>query len=189
VLIKNSLFQTAIGYCRILIFGLLHVIILNKNYNHYPKDKLKIAFMHAFVSSIKSCMHASHLLYLKTTLLWEKSICELDHMFILLSFLWKTPRGAPRSSLETIADPQELTRDQAWCKSHEALLGKARALGMTHIPWRGRGVDLKGIGVPVFIGPQGGKEKGKSRGFLDLNNVYSQEMGMGGVQGKSLVQM
>ena len=28
-----------------------------------------------------------------------------------------------------------------------------------------------------------------SRGFPDLNNVYSQEMGMGGVQGKSLVQV
>jgi hypothetical protein len=38
--------------------------------------------------------------------------------------------------------------------------GKARALGTTHIPHRGRGVDLKGKEVPVFIGPQGGKEKG-----------------------------
>jgi hypothetical protein len=38
--------------------------------------------------------------------------------------------------------------------------GKARALGMTHIPRRGRGVDLEGKEVPVFIGPQGGKEKG-----------------------------
>jgi hypothetical protein len=68
-------------------------------------------------------------------------------------------------------------------------LGKARALGMTHISRRGRGVDLKGKGVPVFIGPQWGKEKGWSRGFPDLNNVNSQEMGMGGVQGKSLVQV
>jgi hypothetical protein len=67
--------------------------------------------------------------------------------------------------------------------------GKARALGTTHIPGRGRGVDLKGKEVPVFIGPQGGKGKGESRGFPDLNNVYSQEMGMGGVQGKSLVQV
>jgi hypothetical protein len=66
-------------------------------------------------------------------------------------------------------------------------LGKVRALGMTHIPCRGRGVDLEGKGVPFFIGPQGGKEKGESRGFPDLNNVYSQEMDMGGVQGKSLV--
>jgi hypothetical protein len=49
--------------------------------------------------------------------------------------------------------------------------GKARALGMTHIPGRGRGVE--GKEVPVFIGPQGGKEKGESRGFPDLNNVYS----------------
>ena len=68
-------------------------------------------------------------------------------------------------------------------------MGKARALGTTCIPHRGRGVDPKGKGVPVFIGPQGGKEKGESRGFPDLNNVYSQEMGMGGVQGKSLVQV
>ena len=67
--------------------------------------------------------------------------------------------------------------------------GKARALGTTHIPRRGRGVDLEGKEVPVFIGPQGGKEKRESRGFPDLNNVYSQEMGMGGVQGKSLVQV
>jgi hypothetical protein len=68
-------------------------------------------------------------------------------------------------------------------------LGKARALGMTHISRRGRGVDLEGKEVPVFIGPQGRKEKGESRGFPDLNNIYSQEMGMGGVQGKSLVQV
>jgi hypothetical protein len=65
--------------------------------------------------------------------------------------------------------------------------GKARALGMTHIPRRVRGVDLEGKEVPVFIGPQGGKEKGRVGGFPDLNN--SQEMGMGGVQGKSLVQV
>ena len=57
------------------------------------------------------------------------------------------------------------------------------------IPRRGRGVDLEGKEVPVFIGPQGGKEKGESRGFPDLNNVYSQEMGMGGVQGKSLMKV
>jgi hypothetical protein len=31
---------------------------------------------------------------------------------------------------------------------------------MTHIPRRSRGVDHEGKGVPVFIGPQGGKEKG-----------------------------
>jgi hypothetical protein len=68
-------------------------------------------------------------------------------------------------------------------------LGKARALGTTHIPRRGRGVDLEGKEVPVFIGPQREKEKVGSRGFPDLNNVYSQEMGMGGVQGKSLVQV
>ena len=56
-------------------------------------------------------------------------------------------------------------------------MGKTRALGTTHIPRRGRGVDLEGKEVPVFIGPQGGKEKGEIRGFPDLNNVYSQEMG------------
>jgi hypothetical protein len=67
--------------------------------------------------------------------------------------------------------------------------GKVRALGSTHIPCRGRGVDLKGKEVPVFIGPRGRKEERGSRGFPDLNNVYSQEMGMGGIQGKSLVQV
>ena len=44
---------------------------------------------------------------------------------------------------------------------------------MTHIPSRGRRGDLKGKEVPGFIGPQGGKEKGESRGFPDLNNIYS----------------
>jgi hypothetical protein len=39
-------------------------------------------------------------------------------------------------------------------------LGKARALGTTHIPCRVRGVNPEGKGVPVFIGPQRGKEKG-----------------------------
>jgi hypothetical protein len=39
-------------------------------------------------------------------------------------------------------------------------LGKARALGTTHIPHRGRGVDLEGKEVSVFIGFQGRKEKG-----------------------------
>jgi hypothetical protein len=68
-------------------------------------------------------------------------------------------------------------------------LGKARALGTTHIPRRGRGVDLEWKEFPVFIGPQGGKEKGEIRGFPDLNNVYFQEMGMGGVQGKSLMKV
>ena len=47
----------------------------------------------------------------------------------------------------------------------------------------------EGKEFPVFIGPQGGKEKGEIRGFPDLNNVYSQEMGMGGVQGKSLMKV
>ena len=52
-------------------------------------------------------------------------------------------------------------------------MGKARALGTTHIPRRGRGVDLEGKEVPVFIGPRGRKEKGGSSRFPDLNNVYS----------------
>jgi hypothetical protein len=51
--------------------------------------------------------------------------------------------------------------------------GKARALGTTHIPRRGRGIDLEGKEVPVFIGPQGVKGKGESRGFPDLNYMYS----------------
>jgi hypothetical protein len=37
---------------------------------------------------------------------------------------------------------------------------------MTHIPCRGRGVDPEGKGVPVFIGPQGGKEKDGVGDFL-----------------------
>jgi hypothetical protein len=44
-------------------------------------------------------------------------------------------------------------------------LGKARALGMTHIPCRGRGVNLEGKEVPVFIGLQGAKEKGRVGDF------------------------
>jgi hypothetical protein len=50
-------------------------------------------------------------------------------------------------------------------------LGKTRALGTTHIPRRGRGVDLEGKEVPVFIGPQGGKEKG-SKQCLFSGNGY-----------------
>jgi hypothetical protein len=42
--------------------------------------------------------------------------------------------------------------------------GKARALGTTHIP-RDRGVDHEGKEDPVFIGPQGGKEKGEVGDF------------------------
>jgi hypothetical protein len=51
--------------------------------------------------------------------------------------------------------------------------GKDRALGTTRIPCRGRGIDPEGKGVSVFIGPERGKEKGGSRGFPNLNNVYS----------------
>ena len=56
------------------------------------------------------------------------------------------------------------TQDSLLVANHMRLyLGKARALGTIHIPHRGRGVDLKGKEVPVFIGPQRGKEKGESR--------------------------
>jgi hypothetical protein len=41
--------------------------------------------MHAFVSSINSRMHASHLLFKKNPSVAE-IICEFDHMLILLSF-------------------------------------------------------------------------------------------------------
>ena len=44
-------------------------------------------------------------------------------------------------------------------------MGKAKALGTTHIPRRGRGVNLEGKEDPVFIVPQGGKEKGGVRDF------------------------
>ena len=57
--------------------------------------------------------------------------------------------------------------------------GKARALGTTHIPCRGRGVNLEGKEIPVFIVPQGRKEKGVSRGFPDLNNVSRNGYGRG----------
>ena len=51
--------------------------------------------------------------------------------------------------------------------------GKSRALGTTCIPRRGRGINPEGKRVPVFIGPEGGKEKEGVGGFPDLNNVYS----------------
>jgi hypothetical protein len=43
--------------------------------------------------------------------------------------------------------------------------GKARALGTTHIPCRDRVVNPERKGVPGFIGPQGGKEKGEVGDF------------------------
>jgi hypothetical protein len=71
-------------------------------------------------------------------------------------------KGDPHSSLRIIADPtnSQETKPDA---NHTRLFfgGKARALGTTCIPHRGRGVDPEGEGVPVFIGPQGGKEKGE----------------------------
>jgi hypothetical protein len=58
---------------------------------------------------------------------------------------------------------------------------------MTHIPRRGRGP--RGERGPSFYRPSGEKGEEGSRGIPDLNNIYFQEMGMGGVQGKSLVQV
>jgi hypothetical protein len=39
--------------------------------------------------------------------------------------------------------------------------GKARALGTTHIPHSGRGVDPEGKGVPVFIALRGERRSGE----------------------------
>ena len=52
-------------------------------------------------------------------------------------------------------------------------MGKARALGTTCIPHRGRGVDPKGKGVPVFIGPQGRKEKEGIGDFQSKQYLFS----------------
>ena len=101
----------------------------------------------------------------------------------------RPPKGDPHSSLRIIRTSKNSRESKLDANHMRLYFGKARALGTTHIPCRGRGVDLEGKEVPVFIGPQGGKEKGESRGFPDLNNVYSQEMSMGGVQGKSLMKV
>ena len=62
------------------MFDPLHTFILNKIDNHYPKT-VKNCFYACFYIFYKF-MHASNLLSLKTALLWEKSICELDtHLF------------------------------------------------------------------------------------------------------------
>jgi hypothetical protein len=42
---------------------------------------------------------------------------------------------------------------------------KARALGMTQIPRRDRGVDLEGKEFPVFIGPRGERRRGRLGDF------------------------
>jgi hypothetical protein len=65
-------------------------------------------------------------------------------------------------------------------------LGKARALGTTHIPRRGRGVDPEGKGVPVFYKSSRGKGEGGSMGFPDLNNVYSKMIDFAGLGGARL---
>ena len=75
------------------------------------------------------------------------------------------------------------------CKPHEALFGESQSSGDDSYPMQGKRSQPRGERGPSFYRPSGGKGEGKSRGFPDLNNVYSQEMGMGGVQGKSLVQV
>jgi hypothetical protein len=47
-------------------------------------------------------------------------------------------------------------------------LGKARALGTTHTPRKGREVDLEEKEVPVFIGSQGGKGEGGGVGDFQI---------------------
>ena len=66
---------------------------------------------------------------------------------------------------------------------------------MIHIPSRGRGVDLEGKEFPVFIGPQGGEEKGDIRGFkqcLFSRNGYGRgtrkESNEGAAMGTHLVR-
>jgi hypothetical protein len=44
-------------------------------------------------------------------------------------------------------------------------LGKARALGTTHIPRRGRGVVPEEKEFPVFIGPRGERRRGRLGDF------------------------
>jgi hypothetical protein len=65
-------------------------------------------------------------------------------------------------------DTQELTIDRVVANHMRLYSGKARALGTTHIPHRGRGVDLEEKEVPVFIGPHGGKEKGGRVGDFQI---------------------
>jgi hypothetical protein len=51
--------------------------------------------------------------------------------------LWKTPKGAPRSGLRTVADTQELMIDRACCKPHEALFGESQSSGDDSYPTQG----------------------------------------------------
>jgi hypothetical protein len=93
-------------------------------------------------------------------------------------------KGDPHSSLGIIADPQELTRDQTWCKPHKALFGESQGSGDDLYPTQGKRSRPWGERGPSFYKPSGGKGEGGSRGFPYLNNIYSkmisQEMGMGG---------
>jgi hypothetical protein len=51
-------------------------------------------------------------------------------------------------------------------------IGESQSSGDDSYPMQGRGVNPEGKGVS-FYRPPGGKEEGGSRGFPDLNNVYS----------------
>jgi hypothetical protein len=78
-------------------------------------------------------------------------ICIYVYTYIyILERLRKEPPRTPKNSRETKLDANHM----------RLYSGKARALGTTHIPCRGRGVNHEGKEVPVFIGPQGRKEKG-----------------------------
>jgi hypothetical protein len=60
--------------------------------------------------------------------------------------------------------------------------GKVRALGTTQIPCRGRGVDHEGKEVPDFICHHGERRRWGVGDFqIQKKNVYSKDMGMGGV--------
>jgi hypothetical protein len=78
----------------------------------------------------------------------------------------KGPERSPSLKPRDNSGPPKNSRETKLDANHMRLYSrKARTLGTTHIPRRGRGVDLEGKGVPVFIGPQGGKEKGRVGDF------------------------
>jgi hypothetical protein len=71
----------------------------------------------------------------------------------------KDPRGAPHSGLRTIVDHKKSWETKLDVNSIRLYTGQSQALGITHIPHRGRGDKHKRKGLPVFIGPQKGKDK------------------------------
>ena len=84
---------------------------------------------------------------------------SLDLRFILIwaaKCVWKTSEGRP-SLKSRDSSPQGLMRDQIDTNHPRLYSGKARALGTSCIPPRGRGVHSEEKWVPVFIGPQWGK--------------------------------